>query len=142
MTCFKVTPLWHFGTVHVSALNAQEGFTQFDSYFYDCYPNNIPLFLIELGVLYLFKWLGISNDYIARMLVNIGFVQLSLICWYVFIKRCDGMVRAKESAMTSIVRQGIILIPMAVFLPKFFDTFGDNFGLIKNLFETEMPNGL
>lgn len=52
------------------------------------------------------------------------------------------MVRAKESAMISIAHQGIILIPMAVFLPKFFDTFGDNFGLIKNLFETEMPNEL
>lgn len=65
-------------------------------------------------------------------------VALILIITSVF----QGMGRAKESAIISIARQGIILIPMAIFLPKIFDAFGDNLGFIKNLFQTEMPNGL
>lgn len=100
---FKVTPLWDFGTVYVSALNAQDGFTQFDSYFYDCYPNNIPLFLFETGVLQLFKLLGITNDYTAFMLINIGFVQLALICLYVFIERRYGIARATLFSLFSLL---------------------------------------
>ncbi|MGL4336786.1 MAG: glycosyltransferase family 39 protein, partial [Turicibacter sp.] len=60
---FKVTPLWDFGTVYESAYNALDSFTQFDSYFYNCYPNNIPLFIFMASIIKMLDSMGIGNFY-------------------------------------------------------------------------------
>lgn len=91
---FRVIPKWDFGTVYDSAVNSLESFTQFDSYFYMYYPNNIPLFIFESWLIHLFDNWGISDFYTALTFVNMGVVLLALGCLYTLIYRRYGLARA------------------------------------------------
>lgn len=54
----------------------------------------------------------------------------------------QALGKAKQSAVLSLSRQGIILIPLASTLPKLFETMGDKLSFLTNLMRFEMPNGL
>ena len=45
---FQIEPSWDVGGGYHSALSVKDGFIVFPEYFTNKYPNNIPLFLVEL----------------------------------------------------------------------------------------------
>ena len=91
---FQVEPSWDVGGVYYSALSVKDGFTVFPEYFTDKYPNNIPLFLVELLGMKLLNLLHIENYYYVFTFVNALVMTLTMGCFYLFIKRRLGLVAA------------------------------------------------
>lgn len=50
--------------------------------------------------------------------------------------------KGKQAGTLAIVRQGLFLIPLLVFLPKIFSAYGSEISFFVNLFPYEMPAGL
>lgn len=91
---FQVEPAWDVGGVYHSALSVKDGFTVFPEYFTDKYPNNIPLFLVELLGMKLLSLLHIENYYYVFTFANALVMTLTMGCFYWFIKRRLGLVAA------------------------------------------------
>ena len=91
---FQVEPSWDVGAVYHSALSVKDGFTFFPEYFTDKYPNNIPLFLVELLGMKLLSLLHIENYYYVFTFANALVMTLTMGCFYWFIKRRLGLVAA------------------------------------------------
>lgn len=50
--------------------------------------------------------------------------------------------KGKQAATLAIVRQGVFLIPLLIFIPKIFVTYGSQLSFFVNLFPYDMPSGL
>ena len=91
---FQVDPSWDVGAVYHSVVSVKDGFTVFPEYFTDKYPNNIPLFLVELLGMKILSLLNIKNYYYVFTFVNALVITLTMGCFYWFIKRRLGLVAA------------------------------------------------
>lgn len=81
---------------------------------------------------------GIGVNALIAMCTLIPMVTILLIITAVF----QSMGKANQSAILSVSRQGILLIPMALILPNVFETFGGELQWIMNLLPNSMPDGL
>lgn len=82
--------------------------------------------------------ISLGCNALTAMSVLFPLVAIILIVIAIF----QGMGKAKEAAILTTSRQGLIFIPLALILPYVFKTFGADFGFIMNLFPNEMPHGL
>lgn len=91
---FQIEPSWDVGGGYHSALSVKDGFIVFPEYFTNKYPNNIPLFLVELLGMKILSLLNIKNYYYVFTFANALMILLTMGCFYWFIKRRLGLVAA------------------------------------------------
>lgn len=91
---FQVQPTWDIGSVYDAALNQKDYFSYLSGYFTIKYPNNIPLFFLDLIGMRFLSLLGIENYYFYFSIFNAFMVSVSMGCFYLFLKRRLGLVAA------------------------------------------------
>ncbi len=89
---FCVEPAWDFGSVFNEATNFNS-IIQNTAYFTQC-ANNIPIMLILKLFFYIFNFFGIHNYLVLGIILNITFIDISVLITYLLIKRIFGENKA------------------------------------------------
>lgn len=93
---FRVIPSWDFGAILNFASSTVESTGDFvlDRYFYFKYPNNIPIYLIYVGMIEFLNSINVTDCLSIFIMLNIILVSLSCVLTYYFIYLRYGLQQA------------------------------------------------
>ena len=93
---FRVIPSWDFGAILNFALSTVESTGDFvlDRYFYFKYPNNIPIYLIYVGMIKFLNSINVTDYLSIFIMLNIILVSFSVFLTYYFIYLRYGLQQA------------------------------------------------
>lgn len=115
-----VNPSWDFGNVFQGAslyVNGEK--TVYIWRYLSEFPNNIPLFLVEIFVFKLASLFGIANFLKVGICMNVVFIDLAVLFLFLYLKKNHSF----EIAIMGLVCC-ILLSPMFLYTPIFYtDTF-------------------
>jgi hypothetical protein len=112
---YQVEPkLWDFAVVYHAAREFAQGTNGYSYYFQD-YPNNLPITLLISGIYQLFDYLDFHHPHRVGLLFNMFMIDLALLFLYLTARKWFGLKHA-----TMILVLCLLFSPFITYVPIYY----------------------